>query len=297
MPVGDELYTIARDVLKALAKQQVASWFPDLLPKKKELDPLDPTSASLVMTSRFIPYITGYIEDGGRVAVAEIGQQLADDWLVQAPEVIDAARAAALELCDETVQTFTRDLNTTLEGIRGDVSAAIQSGETAGDTVNRVAKWIDENSRWRARRIAVTESARAYNQGQLAATAGYDFVAGYELLLSSDACPLCHAIHRQCPKIPKDGSFGTNGNHKTYKDLKLPPFHPNCRCTLVTVFDDEVPDRWPAPVKPGENGYIVPNETDYENAAEGGYESVAIGNAKSLKSFITLTDEVDNGQV
>jgi hypothetical protein len=296
MPDGVELYTIARDVLKSLAKQQIASWYPDLLPKNKALEPLDPTSASLVMASRFIPYITSYIQDGGKVAVAEIGQQLADDWLVMAPEVIDAARTAALDLCEETVQTFTRDLNTTLEGIRGDIAASIQSGETAGDTVNRVAKWVDENSRWRARRIAVTESARAYNQGQVAATQSYDFVAGYELLLSSDACPLCHAIHRQCPKIPKGGSFGQNGNNKTYKDLKFPPFHPNCRCTLVTVFDDEVPDRWPAPVQPADNGYITPNENDYENAADGGYESVSIGNAKSLKSFITLT-EVDNGQV
>ena len=145
---------------------------------------------------------------------------------------------------------------------------------------------MKENARWRARRIAVTESARAYNQGRFEATKGLDFVAGYELVLSSDACPLCHAIKRQCPVIPKDGTFGQNGKNETYKNLKFPPFHPGCRCTTVVVFDDEVPKEWPKPVKPAENGYILPSDADFANAIEGGYESVAIGNAKSINAFI-----------
>jgi hypothetical protein len=92
---------------------------------------------------------------------------------------------------------------------------------------------------------------------------------------------MCHAIQRQCPVIPKGGTFGENGKNQTYKNIKFPPAHPGCRCTIVVVFDDEVPSNWPKPVMPDpETGYIKPSERDYRTAEEGGYESVAIGNAK-----------------
>lgn len=292
MPTGEELYRVAREVLLAAGRQYAQSWYSDLYPAKKELEPVDPLVAANLMAARFIPYIDAYVDEGGQVVLAELGQQLADDWLVEAPQVLDAARGAALDLCEETVNSFLRDLNTTLTGMRADVSASIASGETLGETVNRIDRYMDEGSRWRARRIAVTESARAYNQGQHAATQALDFIVGYELLLSDDACPLCHAIHRICPKIRKNGSFGKNGKNETYQDLKVPPFHPNCRCTTVPIFDDEAPQKWPDPAIPSENGYITPSETDYANAEEGGYLSVAIGNAKSIRGPITLT-EVD----
>lgn len=292
MPAGEELYRIARDVLIAAGRQYAQSWFPDLYPAKKELEPVDPLVAANIMAARFIPYINAYIDQGGQVVTTELGQQLADDWLVEAPQVLDAARGAALDLCEETVNSFLRDLNTSLTGIREDVANSIASGETLGETVNRIDRHMQEGSRWRARRIAVTESARAYNAGQMAATQPLDFIVGHELLLSADACPLCHAIYRICPKIRKGGSFGKNGKNDTYKELKFPPYHPNCRCTTVPIFDDEAPASWPDPAIPGENGYITPSEDDFANAEEGGYLSVPLGNAKSIKAFITLT-EVD----
>jgi hypothetical protein len=287
MPDGEPLYRAARSILLAIGKQQIEIWRRFIEPPKaKEFNPLDPFAGAIEMGNRFIPTITSYIDESGRAALVELDQQDADDWLVKAPHVIDAARTATLDLCQETINTFIFDLNTTLDGIREDIAESIRTGETLGDTVDRVSRWVDENSRWRARRIAVTESARAYNQGRFEATRGLDFVAGYELVLSSDACPLCHAIKRQCPVIPKDGTFGQNGKNETYKNLKFPPFHPGCRCTTVVVFDDEVPKEWPRPVKPADNGYILPSDADFANAIEGGYESVAIGNAKSINAFI-----------
>lgn len=62
----------------------------------------------------------------------------------------------------------------------------------------------------------------------------------------------------------------------------------NCRCTLVTVFDDEVPETWPATVMPDQSGYVRPSEADIVAAREGGYESVEIGNAKSLTGFVAV---------
>ena len=292
MPSGEPLYKIARDVLQAVGRQKLREFMPYL--RAKELDPMPILDGALTMGARFIPYINSYIDEGGRVALAELDQQDASDWLVRSPHTIDAAKTAILDLCQETVETFGVDTIEQIEAvkqeIRNAVAGSIEAGETQGQMVDRVARWIDDNARWRARRIAVTESARAYNQGQHAATDSLDFVAGYKLLLSDDACPICHAIKRQCPVIRKGGTFGTNGKNDTYKDLKFPPFHPGCRCTTVVVFDDEVPKEWPKPVTPGPGGYIQPTDADFAAAEAGGYESVAIGNAKSWQCLV-LMDE------
>jgi hypothetical protein len=285
MPDGEPLERIARDVLKAVGRWYVQQH--GMFARLKELDPLDPTIAGLNMAGRFIPYIDAYIDLGGNVARTELGLLDADDWMVRNPFAIESARSATLALCQETVDNFLGDLDTTLNGIRRDLAQSIERGETAAQGVDRVAAWLDDNSRWRARAIATTESARAFNAGQVASTEDLDFVAGYELLLSADACPLCHAIYRQCPMIPKGGTFGENGKNPKYKNLKFPPFHTRCRCTIVPLFDDEVPASWPKPVKPDANGYIKPAEMDIISAVEGGYESVAIGNAKCVYGFIT----------
>lgn len=290
MPTGVELDSIANEVLKSVGRNQVETWYPDLLKKRKALGPIDPVNGALVMASRFIPFVSAYLDQGGKAVLAEIGQQDASDWFVQSPQVLEAARQAVLDLCQETIDTFTRDLDASLQGIRQEVADSIATGEVLADTVNRVGRWISDNARWRARRIALTESARAYNQGQIAAVEDLDFVVGQELILSDDACPLCHAIFRACPKIPKGGTFGSNGNKPAYKDLKFPPYHPFCRCTLVPIFEGEAPKEWPQPVKPEPNGYIQPSEDDYAAAEAGGYETVAMGNAKSLGGFITINE-------
>ena len=296
MPDGEALYQIARRVLTAFGKGIVNTWAPVL--RTKEMEPFDQFTASHTMAARFIPIITSYIDEAGRNAIVELDQAEADQWLVKAPHVIDEARTATLDLCQETINNFRDGLTDHIDQIRKELGDSIYAGETSADAVDRLAKWVNDEARWRARRIAVTESARAFNVGQMEATKQYDFVAGYELVLSADACPLCHSIHRQCPKIRKGESFGQNGKNDTYRNLKAPPFHPGCRCTVVVIFDDEVPKEWPKLVKPGDNGYIQPSEADYANAIEGGYESVAIGNAKSLTGFITLNDEEnDNGQI
>jgi hypothetical protein len=278
MPSGTELERIARRILTELGNNVARPWLA-IYDRKKEADPF---TAPLDMAGKFIPIIEAWIDQSGRSLLVSLDQQDADQWLVRAPEVLQAAREAVLDLCNETVEQFTTDTLRTLEGIRLDIAASIESGETAGELTDRISTWVKDNARWRARRIAITESARAYNTGLVKAAESLDFVAGWELLVSGDACPMCHMIYRLCPIIPKGGTFGTNGNNKTYKDLKFPPFHPGCRCSLLEVFDDEMPKELKPPARPGENGYLRPSEADYETADQGGYLSVAIGNAKSF---------------
>ncbi len=224
MPSGTELERIARRILAELGNNVAKPWLA-IYDRKKEADPF---TAPIDMAAQFIPVIEAWIDESGRSFLVSLGQQDADQWLVRAPEVIEAARNATLDLCQETIDQFTSDTLRTLEGMRADIAASIEAGETAGELTNRISTWIKDNARWRARRIAITESARAYNTGLTSAAEGLDFVTGWELLLSGDACPMCQMIFRLCPVIPKGGTFGTNGKNKTYKDLKFPPFHPGC---------------------------------------------------------------------
>jgi SPP1 gp7 family putative phage head morphogenesis protein len=287
MPKGAPLERIARSVLLSTGQWQLRFIEQVERIRKDQIDPLDPLLGSQRMAASFIPYIDATIDLGGRTVLAELGQAASDDWLIRNPQAIQAARVATLALCEETVTTFLTDMNATLNGMRQGVAESIATGETLGDTVERMAKWVNTESRWRARRIAVTESARAYNTGAMAATDDLDFVAGYKWLLSDDACPLCHNVARLCPVIPKGGTFAVNGKNPAYRNVRVPPLHPNCRCSLTTVFDDEVPPEWPKTVAPppGEN-YIQPDDTDIAAAEEGGYEAVSIGNAKTLGGFV-----------
>lgn len=280
------MYRIARDTLQSVGKWQLRTY--QEFARIKAAEPMDPFVAASNMAAQFIPFVSGYIDEGGKFVRTELGLQDADDWLVRNPDAIRSVRTAAFDLCQETIDNFLADGNAEVDRLREEAARAISRGETAGDLVDRMSQWFNEESRWRARRIANTESARAFNAGQVMATRDLDFIAGYEWILDGDACPLCHAVKRQCPKIPKDGTFAVNGKNQTYRNVRFPPLHPGCRCTIVTVFDDEVPDEWPATVMPGESGYVVPSEADKIAARDGGYESVQIGNAKSVTGFVAM---------
>lgn len=293
MPNGTELERVIRRFLTDVGNNVAKPWLA-IYDRKKEADPF---TGPLLLAGKFIPIIEAWIDEAGRSLLVSLDQQDADKWLVQSPETLRAARTAALDLCQDTIDEFTRDTLRTLQGMRMDIAASIESGETAGELTARISTWIKDSARWRARRIAVTESARAYNTGVIAAGETLDFIAGYELLLSSDACPICQMIFRLCPVIRKGGTFGTNGSNKTYKDLKFPPFHPGCRCSILEVFENEMPEQLKPPVKPSKNGYLQPTEADYLAAERAGYQSVAIGNAKSFTKtgrILEVTSEADN---
>ena len=287
MPAGTPLYRIAREQLQALGQWQLRA----LRQYTKAIEPTDPFLTAQNMAAQFIPYLNAYIDQGAQTVRTEMGFQDADDWLVRNPWAIESARTAAYDLCQETVDNFLIAAGAEIDRLRQEATEAISRGETAGEIVDRMAQWFNNESRWRARRIANTESARAFNLGQVLSTQDLDFVAGYKWVLSDDACPRCHAVARMCPVIPKGGTFAENGKNSTYRKVKFPPLHPNCRCTLVTVFDDEVPDNWPATVIPDESGYVRPSEADIAAARDGGYESVEIGNAKSVTGFVAIWGE------
>ena len=87
MPSGTELERIARRILTELGNNVAKPWLA-IYDRKKEADPF---TAPIDMAAEFIPIIEAWIDESGRSFLVSLGQQDADQWLVRAPEVIEAA--------------------------------------------------------------------------------------------------------------------------------------------------------------------------------------------------------------
>jgi SPP1 gp7 family putative phage head morphogenesis protein len=138
------------------------------------------------------------------------------------------------------------------------LSSALSEGYAAGESIpklsKRVAEVFDVAKGYRTTRIARTEVIRASNYG---AEAGYiqsGVVQYKEWLTAKDErlCPWCNSMNGKRVGVaetfvakndwvlildPKDESGRTvlDALKNTYGDIKAPPLHPNCRCTLVPV--------------------------------------------------------------
>jgi hypothetical protein len=103
----------------------------------------------------------------------------------------------------------------------------------------RVQYVFERLSNSHARMIAATEASRAVHAAQDLADHESEVVAGLELLLSSDACPLCRKIATECKRVQLGQSFATIGNNPHYRNVKYPPLHPHCQCTMIEVLKPE----------------------------------------------------------
>lgn len=83
----------------------------------------------------------------------------------------------------------------------------------------REIRKIQNTDIWQNKRLILTESARAYNQGLLEEFKDKG-IQGYEIVNVNDPCDIC------------DEYMG--GIQDIYSG-ELPPYHPNCRCYIVPI--------------------------------------------------------------
>lgn len=152
------------------------------------------------------------------------------------------------------------------------LSSAISQGFMAGESMpklsKRVAEVFDIAKGYRTTRIVRTEVIRASNYG---AEAGYiqsGVVQYKEWLTAKDErlCPYCSSMNGfrmflgenfvNNGDLLEDGPASGRGMTVTYGDIKTPPLHPNCRCTLVPV------------VKPIESVSVAPDKDTLPLAGE-----------------------------
>jgi hypothetical protein len=118
----------------------------------------------------------------------------------------------------------------TQEQMRVILADGLRRGQSIEDVASRLMGTMDEMRWYRARRIAITESSKAWSYAELQ-SAGEMAKAGYRMVKEWLLGPMhpkydpCDHNHEQ-GAIPVDKTFSTG-------DM-APPQHPNCGCSLIT---------------------------------------------------------------
>ena len=89
-----------------------------------------------------------------------------------------------------------------------------------------------------------TETSRAVHAAQEQAAIQSGVVTGWTWLLSADACPLCNTIARRAPAVRLGHAFAVIGSSAAYSQVRHPPAHPYCNCTLQEVLDTDEQPTW-----------------------------------------------------
>lgn len=172
------------------------------------------------------PVIEIFFDDGGRELLQRVGAS-PDVFDVFNPAVKAFAQTAAITLSQGTLDHTTKDVNQALNEVRTAVGENLEAGEGIVDLTKRIEQVFDQLDTWQCRRIAITEAARAQNEGHRRGAIDSGVVKGFKWLTSSAPCPQCAALSGKF--IELDGS--------------LPPLHAHCYCSVEDILSDSENDQ------------------------------------------------------
>lgn len=163
------------------------------------------------------------------------------EWNVRRSDIREQIYQLALAFCEETNATTSLALDDALFLLRDELAKSIvETGESGFYLRKRVESVFDQAETWRAERIARTEAIRAHHAAQLEAAHNSGVVIGWEWLVSSDACPLCHEIANKVGRVRLGENFAVIGDHPIYKHIPFPPAHPHCGCSMIEILMPEI---------------------------------------------------------
>lgn len=138
------------------------------------------------------------------------------DWGLINTAVAAWARSYTYDLVKEITQTSMAFCQT-------EISKWIESGKPLDDLMDALQPMFDET---RAHMIAVTETTRAFAEGNAETWLASGLVQGYNVYTGEDelVCPICQ-------------DFQENGPYAIDDDSGRPPFHVNCRCYTQPVVE------------------------------------------------------------
>lgn len=156
------------------------------------------------------------------------------------PKLDDSIERLALAFCEETNATTSRHLTEALSKLREDIRAGLFQGETLPEMRRRVNDVFDHAERWRAHRIAQTESSRAVHSAELIAARESGIVKAKRWLASGDACLACIELANAGP-VALDTPYKVHSTGRAeYREVMHPPLHPHCACSETLVVDEEM---------------------------------------------------------
>lgn len=184
----------------------------------------------------FLPLITGLLNDQGD----EFADELGVDWNYENPQVRAFIEGYTLKFADQIGKTTIEDLRQVL--LQGQ---AEQWQMTR--LISEVGRLYDGWDFQRAEMIARSETIRASNAGALEAyrLAGVRKKQWYAAL-DERTCAFCGEMHEKVLEVERAwfrvGEEMTVDNQvlvMDYEDVGFPPLHPDCRCTVLAVFEEE----------------------------------------------------------
>lgn len=160
-------------------------------------------------------------------------------------------RAAKRGEPDETwINAVLDDVQAAFAAVRLDLDDSLRAAHTRTADADRdtqiaaVRDAVDRTMRRLGVRVNAAGAAavhRGYSDGQLAEHAdAEDYIALVKRweVRSANPCPACRALHGTV--LPLDAEFDPLASDdpgfippRTYRDLTVPPRHPNCRCRIV----------------------------------------------------------------
>ena len=204
------------------------------------------------------PYLRDAISVGvdlGIDTVAKVATTV--DFDVERADLRAYAETESVRLARRTASGVTEQTSVRVREVLGE---GLEKGETVDELATRVQTWADsqkdQDGSWsRARTVARTEAQRAARTAEVDAWTATGLVQGKTWLLAPDPCEFCEAASKRYGEksIGLNDSFYQKGdllfgvpdaNGKTremvldYEDIKGPPLHPNCRCSMQPVLSD-----------------------------------------------------------
>lgn len=177
----------------------------------------------------------------------EQGENIADKWGL----IWDVTSADARNFLESYTLRFADSLQaSTKDALRGLLSQGQADGWSISKLTDEIQAIYDGWDKSRAEAIARTETIRSSNAGAEVAFAGAG-VDQKEWFTAEDemVCPFCGEMHEE--RKSTQSSYFTVGDSMTvdvdgtqqtlkfdYEDVRYPPLHPNCRCTLLPVVED-----------------------------------------------------------
>lgn len=186
-----------------------------------------------------VPFIREIVWGSGREALDYVG--VGGDLNLATETAVEFLRVHATELMKEIN-------NTTREKLKTSLAEGVKNGDSIPELQKRVKDIFTEATTTRTEMIARTEVLRASNFGTEEAYRQSNVVSGKEWLTAVDdkVCPGCEYMDGKIVGVEEDFfkegetlTVNQDGKKYTYKfdmfDVKHPPLHVGCRCTLIPV--------------------------------------------------------------
>jgi len=200
------------------------------------------------------PYLREAISTGANIGLDTVAKVSSGvDFELERADLAKYAESESIRLARQTASGV---VETQTVRVREVLGTGLENGENTQKLAARVQDWAesqkDQDGSWsRARTVARTESARAARTAEVEAWSATGVVKGKTWLLAPDPCEFCEAAAKQYGEksIGVGDTFFKKGDILTgadggamvldYEDVAGPPLHPNCRCSMLPVLDDE----------------------------------------------------------